>query len=337
MWFPLFPDSASTFANNVDALFYFLVSVAAIFSIGIFLCILVFAVKYRRSKHPKAAHIEGSLPIELTWTIIPAGIAMVMFIWGAVVYLGYGNPPKDCLQMYGVAKQWMWKFQHPEGQREIDELHVPIGRDVAVTLISQDVIHSFFVPAFRVKMDVLPNRYRTVWFHPTRTGRFHLFCAEFCGTMHSGMIGEVVVMEPGDYQAWLASSAEGSLASSGEKLFRHFGCISCHRADSGARGPDLADLYGKTVHLTDGTVLIADDNYIRDHILGPRPPAKVVAGWAPIMPAFRGQVNEEEMLQLVDYIKSLKSNPLNVNPQAPIPDEEQRKRNPNVQPQVVHP
>lgn len=335
MWFQLFPDRASTFATRVDALYFFLVAISAFFTLGIFLSILVFAIKYRRSKHPKAAMIEGSLPLEITWTVIPTAIAMVIFVWGAVLYFGWGRPPRNSLQLYGVAKQWMWKFQHSEGQREINELHVPVGRDVTVTLISQDVIHSFFVPAFRVKMDVLPSRYRTLWFHPTRTGSYHLFCAEYCGTQHSGMIGQVVVMEPKDYQAWLASGGEGSLASSGEKLFRHFGCISCHRADSGARGPDLAGLYGKTVHLADGSSVIADENYIRESILNPK--AKIVAGYQPIMPVFQGQVNEEQMLELIAYIKSLAANPLNVNPQAPVPDEEQRKRDPNVQPQVVHP
>jgi cytochrome c oxidase subunit II len=335
MSFRLFPERASTLANHVDALYFFLVAIFLFFSIGIFLCILIFAIKYRRSKHPKAAVIEGNIALELTWTLIPTAISMVIFVWAAIIYFEYSRVPKDSLQLYGVAKQWMWKFQHPEGQREINQLHVPVGRDVSVTLVSQDVIHSFFVPAFRVKMDVLPNRYRTVWFHPTRVGTYHLFCAEYCGTMHSGMIGQVVVMEPGDYQAWLTGSGEGSLSSSGEKLFRHFGCISCHRADSGARGPDLAGLYGKEIHLTDGTTARADENYIRDHILGPRPDAKLVAGYAHIMPVFRGQVDEEQMLQLVSYIKSIELNPLNVNPNAPIPDEEQRKRNPNILPQVV--
>lgn len=339
MWWtdvPLFPVRAATHADKVDPLYFFLVAISIFFSLLIFLTITVFAIKYRRSVHPQAEQIPGSLVVETTWTIIPLGIAMIIFVWGASVYYSYGAPPKNALRVYGTAKQWMWKFQHSDGQREIDELHVPVGRDVAVTLISQDVIHSFFVPAFRVKMDVLPNRYRTVWFRPTRTGTYHLFCAEYCGTAHSGMIGDVVVMEPADYEAWLASGGEGSLASSGEKLFRHFGCISCHRDDKGARGPDLAGLYGKEVRFQDGTTATADENYIRDHILGPRQPNRLVAGWQNIMPVFRGQVNEEEMLQLIAYIKVLQANPLNVNPNAPIPDEEQRKRNPNVEPQVIH-
>jgi len=340
MWndFPLWPARASNFADRVDPLYLFLIAVTVFFSVGIFLTITFFAIKYRRSKHPQAEQIEGSLPVEATWSIIPLAIAMVIFVWSASVYFSYAAPPKNALRIYGTAKQWMWKFQQADGQREINELHVPVGRDVAVTLISQDVIHSFFVPAFRVKMDVLPNRYRTVWFRPTRTGTYHLFCAEYCGTSHSGMIGWVVVMEPADYEAWLAAGGEGSLASSGEKLFRHFGCISCHRSDKGARAPDLANLYGREVHFQDGTTTIADDNYIRDRILGPRPPDKQVAGWQKdIMPVFRGQVNEDEMLELIAYIKALQQNPLNVNPNAPIPDEEQRKRNPQVEPQVIRP
>jgi cytochrome c oxidase subunit 2 len=339
MWtdFPLFPVRAATHADKVDPLYFFLVAIAVFFSVGIFLTITVFAVKYRRSVHPQAEQIEGSLVVEATWSLIPLAIALFIFVWGAAVYYSYGAPPKNSLRVYGTAKQWMWKFQHPDGQREINELHVPVGRDVAVTLISQDVIHSFFVPAFRVKMDVLPNRYRTVWFRPTRTGTYHLFCAEYCGTSHSGMIGWVVVMEPADYEAWLAAGGEGSLASSGDKLFRHFGCISCHRADKGARGPDLAGLYGREIHFQDGTTATADENYIRDRILGPRPPGRLVAGWQQIMPVFRGQVNEEQMLELIAYIKSLQQNPLNVNPNAPIPDEQQRKRNPMVEPQVVRP
>jgi len=337
MWtdFPLFPARAANFADKVDPLYFFLVAITVFFSVGIFLTITVFAIKYRRSVHPKAEQIGGSLVVEATWSIIPLGIAMMIFVWSAAVYYSYGAPPKNALRVYGVAKQWMWKFQQPDGQREINELHVPVGRDVAVTLISQDVIHSFFVPAFRVKMDVLPNRYRTVWFRPTRPGSYHLFCAEYCGTAHSGMIGYVIVMEPADYEAWLASGGEGSLASSGEKLFRHFGCISCHRADKGARGPDLVGLYGREVHLQDGSTLIADENYIRESILAPK--AKVVAGWQPIMPVFQGQVNEEQMLELIAYIKSLQQNPLNVNPNAPIPNEEQRKLNPQVAPQVIRP
>ncbi len=332
MWqnLPLFPAQASTLASKTDALYLFLLAVTAFFTAIIFLMILVFAIRYRRSKHPVAVPIEGNNRLEAAWSFVPLVIAMAIFVWGAAVYFSYASVPRNALQVYGVGKQWMWKFQHADGQREINELHVPVGRAVAVTLISQDVIHSFFVPAFRVKMDVLPNRYRTTWFQATQTGTFHLFCAEYCGTQHSGMIGQIVVMEPADYEKWLTEHGEGSLASSGEKLFRHYGCISCHRADSGQRGPDLAGLYGKQVFLSDGRTILADENYIRESIVEPK--AKIVAGFQPIMPTFQGQVTEDEMLQLVAYIKSLKQMPLNVNPKADIPSEEMRRRNPEVQP-----
>jgi cytochrome c oxidase subunit 2 len=207
----------------------------------------------------------------------------------------------------------MWKFQHPGGQREINALHVPTGRPVKVTLISQDVIHDFFVPAFRVKQDVLPNRYVTSWFTPTTPGTYHLFCSQYCGTKHSEMVGQVVVMEPEAYAEWLASGkAEGSLASQGEKLFQEFGCTTCHRPDSGARGPNLAGLYGRPVRLSDNRVVLADDNYIRESILNPN--AKVVNGFQPIMPTFQGVVSEEGLIQITEYIKHLSvqdADPLN--------------------------
>jgi cytochrome c oxidase subunit 2 len=324
MWtaLPLFPERASSMASRVDALYIFLVALTAFFSVGIFLAIFYFAIKYRRAKHPNAEQIGGSLAVELTWTIIPLGIAMVIFVWSTSLYYSYARPPRDALQIYGIAKQWMWKFQHADGQTEINQLHVPLGRDVKVTLISQDVIHSFFVPAFRTKMDVLPGRYRTVWFRPTRAGTYHLFCAEYCGTQHSGMRGQVVVMEPAEYEAWLSRGGD-YIASAGERLFRHFQCIGCHRADSGARGPNLAGLFGKTVHLADGKTLLADETYIRESILLPK--SKLVAGFQPIMPVYQGQINEEELLRLVTYVKWLQLNPLNVNPKAPVPPPEEFK------------
>jgi cytochrome c oxidase subunit 2 len=225
-------------------------------------------------------------------------------VWGAVVFFHAQRPPKGAIEIYAVGKQWMWKFQHMDGQREINELHVPIGQPVKLTMISQDVIHSFFVPAFRVKQDVLPGRYTTVWFQATKTGKYHLFCAEYCGTQHSGMIGSVVVMEPAQYQAWLAGGGgEGSLAQSGEKLFQDLACNTCHRSDSGARGPDLAGVFGSQVTLQGGQKLAADEAYIRESILNPQ--AKLVMGFQPIMPTFQGQVSEEGLMQLVAYIKTL--------------------------------
>jgi len=301
---PLFPEQASTVAPQVDYLYLFLVLVTTFFSLLIALLILFFAIKYKRTPGRQAEQIHGSTLLEIVWTVIPLGISMVIFVWGAALYFHIQRPPANALQIYGVGKQWMWKFQHPGGQREINSLHVPTGRPVKVTLISQDVIHSFFVPVFRVKTDVLPSRYTSTWFEATQPGTYHLFCTQYCGTKHSGMIGEVVVMKPEEFQSWLESGkAEGSMAANGEKLFQQFGCITCHRSDSGARGPNLAGLYGRPVRLQDNRVIVADDNYIRESILNPN--AKVVSGFQPVMPTFQGVVSEEGLLQIIAYIKSL--------------------------------
>lgn len=306
MWknFPLFPERASALASQVDGLYFFLMAVSAFFTLLIFVMIFVFAVKYRRSVHPHAVQIEGSLPLELTWTLIPLGISMIFFAWGSLIYFQEGRVPKGAMEVYGIGKQWMWKFEHEGGQREINQLHVPIGRDVKMILSSQDVIHDFYVPAFRIKADVLPGRYVSTWFHPTKTGTYHLFCAEYCGTMHSGMVGEVVVMEPAAYQAWLSGGgAMGSLSANGQQLFQQLGCATCHRFDTQGRGPNLVGVFGKPVLLEDGRTVLADENYVRESILNPG--AKIVAGFKPIMPTFQGQVTEESLMALVAYIKSL--------------------------------
>jgi cytochrome c oxidase subunit 2 len=310
---PLFPEQASSVAGQVDAFYLFLVLVTTFFSLLIALLVLYFIIRYRKSPDRQAIQIHGSTLLEIVWTVIPLGISMVIFAWGAVLYYHIENPPTNALEIYGVGKQWMWKFQHPGGQREINSLHVPTGRPVKVTLISQDVIHDFFVPAFRVKQDVLPNRYVYSWFTATRPGTYHLFCSQYCGTNHSAMVGEVVVMKPEDYAEWLASGkAEGSLASMGEKLFQEFSCTTCHRPDSGARGPNLQGLYGRPVRLCDNRVVVADDNYIRESILNPN--ANVVAGFQPIMPTFQGVVSEEGLIQITEYIKHMsqqESEPIN--------------------------
>jgi cytochrome c oxidase subunit II len=301
---PLWPERASTMAGNVDALYIFLLVVTGTFTLLIFVLIAVFAVKYRQKPGRSATQIEGSLALEATWTLIPFGLFMVMFVWGAMIYMDEAQPPKNAMDVFVVGKQWMWKLQHPEGVREINQLHVPVGRDVRLTMISQDVIHSFYIPSFRIKQDVLPGRYSTIWFHAIKPGRYHLFCAEYCGTMHSGMIGEVVVMEPADYSAWLSGgSGEGSMASTGQKLFQELGCSSCHRSDTQGRGPNLVGVYGKPVLLDTGSVVVADDNYVRESILNPG--AKVVSGFKPIMPTFNGIVSEEQVLSLIAYVKSL--------------------------------
>ncbi|HEY3304170.1 MAG TPA: cytochrome c oxidase subunit II [Candidatus Binatia bacterium] len=303
---PLFPEQASTMAPRVDALLYFLTAVSIFFASLIFIFIVVFAVKYRRrSDAEKAPQIEGSIPLEIFWSVVPLGITMVMFIWGALVYFDMSSPPAGALEINLVGRQWMWKAQHAEGQSEINELHVPAGLPVRLTMTSEDVIHSYFVPAFRIKMDVLPARYTTIWFHPTKAGEYRLFCAEYCGTLHSGMIGRVVVMEPADYQRWLGEGATGtSMAEAGAELFRRLGCGVCHRASDTGQGPALAGLFGKSVKLEGGGSALADEGYIRESILEPH--AKVVAGFPPVMPTFKGLVSEDGILQIIAYLKSLR-------------------------------
>ncbi len=302
--FPLWPVAASTGARNVDALYVFLVLIAGFMSAAIFTMILIFAMRYRRRAGVQAEQIEGSTALEITWSVVPLGIFMVIFAWGAVIYFQERTPPRGANEVYVVAKQWMCKLEHEEGQREINELHVPVGRDVKLIMTSQDVIHSFYIPAFRIKQDVLPGRYTTAWFRATKPGVYHLFCAEYCGTQHSGMIGQIVVMEPAQYQAWLSGGTpSGSLAQNGETIFQQLGCPTCHRSDVQGRGPNLQGVFGKPVLLEDGRTLVADENYVRESILSPS--AKVVKGFKPIMPVFQGLVSEEQLTALVAYIKSL--------------------------------
>ena len=301
--FPLWPPQASSGAANVDALYVFLLLLSSFVCLAIFGLIVVFAVKYRRRPGVAAEQIEGSTALELTWSIIPFFIFLFIFAWGAVIYFQERTPPRGATEVYVVAKQWMWKLQHEEGQREINELHVPVGRDVKLVMTSQDVIHSFYIPAFRIKQDVLPGRYTTAWFHAIKPGTYHLFCAEYCGTSHSGMTGEIVVMEPADYQAWLSGGPAVPLAVSGQKLFSEMGCSTCHRSDVQGRGPNLVGLFGKPVALEDGRTLTVDENYLRQCILNSR--GQTVKGFPPIMPVFQGLLSEEQVNALVAYIKSL--------------------------------
>jgi cytochrome c oxidase subunit II len=305
----IFPEQASNFASEVDYLYLFMVAVTVVFTLGIFAAVFYFAVRYRRrsdTEIPVAIH--GSMLLEVAWSVIPFGITMVMFGWGASIFFKESRPPDNASQIYIVAKQWMWKLQHPEGQREINELHIPVGRPVKFTMTSEDVIHSFFIPAFRTKQDVVPGRYSTVWLTPTKPGKYHLFCAEYCGTKHSGMIGWVYVMEQNEYQEWLNGGAPmGSMAEKGGKLFDDLACSNCHKQDGSGRCPSLVGLYRKHVQLADGRVITADDAYIRESIL--QPDSKVVAGFQPLMPTFQGLVTEEGVVQLIEYIKSLSPKP----------------------------
>jgi len=315
---PLFPEQASTMASRVDALYFYLLAVSAFFSLLIALSVVYFAIKYRRrSESELPTGVAGSLKLEIAWSVIPLLIALSFFFWGAKLFFAMNRPPNNALEVYVVGKQWMWKIQHADGQREINELHVPVGRPVRLTMTSEDVIHDFFVPAFRMKKDVLPGRYSLAWFQATRPGRYHLFCAQYCGTKHSAMIGWVDVMTPADYQTWLSGGAASeSLASAGAKLFQQHACNTCHRPDSLARGPNLEGLFGRQVQLADGRTLVADESYIRESILQPN--AKLVAGFQPIMPTFQGLLSEEELLQLVAYVKSL-SKPASAGGAATLP------------------
>lgn len=292
-------------AGQVDALLLFLVAVCAFFAGLIFVLVTVFAIKYRRrNADEKPRPIHGSLGLELTWTIIPLALAMVMFGWGAWVYISLSSPPADAMEIFVVGKQWMWKLQHSDGHREINELHVPVGRTVKLTMTSEDVIHSFFVPAFRIKKDVVPGRYTTAWFQATKTGEYRLFCAQYCGTSHADMIGRIVVMEPSAYEAWLRGGGlTESPAEAGLRLFQQFGCVGCHLPDGKGRAPSLVGLFGKKVTLTTKQTVIADEAYIRESIVDPQ--AKVVAGYAPVMPTFKGLINEDGLAQIIAYIKSL--------------------------------
>lgn len=302
--FPLFPEQASSVAKYVDGLYLGLVAITGAVSLLIWIVIFYFAIKYRRRPDNELAQEqEPPAALEMTWTIVPLIIFIGIFVAGAWVFFRIQRVPSNALEVYATGRQWMWKFQHPTGQREINTLHVPVNRPVKITMASEDVIHSLWFPAFRVKNDVLPNRYRTMWFQATKTGRFHIFCAEYCGTLHSGMIGWVEVMEPTEYQRWLAGGSEGSLASQGEVLFQKFACNTCHTNDATGRGPVLAGIAGKAVPLASGQSVVADDNYIRESILNPT--AKIAAGFQPIMPTFQGQVSEEDLIRLIFYVKSI--------------------------------
>jgi cytochrome c oxidase subunit 2 len=302
---PFLPEQASSFAGDVDNLTFFLVGMATFFTVLIAVMVIGFAIRYRRrSPDEVGASFDNSALLEITWTVIPLVVVLITFVWGARVYFRIYRPPADAVQYYVTGKQWMWKTQHPTGQREINELHVPVGRPVKLLMTSEDVIHSFFVPAFRVKADVVPGRYTSLWFTPTKTGRYHLFCAEYCGAEHSRMIGWITVQEPEEYQAWLQTVPTlGVPTAAGERLYAQLGCNTCHRAGADAKGPDLGGLFGRAVTLADGQTVVADETYLRESIL--RPGAKVVAGWQPVMPSFQGQISEENVLELINYIKSL--------------------------------
>lgn len=301
----VFPQQASNFAGRVDALYFFLVGVTAFFSTLVVALVVVFAIRFRRRDEAAVGkRVHGALALELLWTAVPLAIAMTIFVWGASVFFAMSRPPSNAMEIYAVGKRWMWKFQHVTGQREINELHLPVGQPVKVLLGSEDVIHSLYVPAFRVKMDAVPGRTTTLWFTPTRPGRYHLFCAEYCGQKHSGMIGWVEVMEPGDFQTWLAGGATTTnMAEAGRKLFVDLACVTCHREDAQGRGPALEGVFGTRTRLLGGGTALVDEAYLRESIVNPQ--ARIVEGYQPLMPTFQGLVTEEQINQLIAYIKSI--------------------------------
>jgi cytochrome c oxidase subunit 2 len=317
---PLFPEQASTLAADVDALYFFILAVTAFVAILVTVVVIYFAAKYStRDPMKVGARIHGSIPLELAWSIIPFLITIVIFVWSASVFFDLQRPPDQTLEIYATGKRWMWKFQHLAGQNEINELHVPAGRPVKVTFTSEDVLHSLFFPAFRTKADAIPGRYSSVWFTPTVIGEHHLFCAEYCGTNHSGMVGKVIVMEPTAYEAWLSGNVGGgTLAARGERLFGDLACNTCHLNDGRGRGPSLANKFGTAERLASGATVAVDEAYVRESILTPQ--ARLVEGYQPLMPTFQGLVSEENVMALVEYVKSLRTGGTAVSRAEPFAD-----------------
>lgn len=303
--FKFMPEAASEFAKDVDLFYYFLCGLTVFFTLVISLGVLYLAVKYRRRSHlDRPEEVHGNNVLEITWTVIPFILAMIIFFWATHLFFQYARTPKDAMEILVTGKQWIWKIQHPDGKREVNELHIPAGQNIKLTMTSEDVIHSFFIPAFRTKMDVVPGRYTATWFRPEKPGKYHLFCAEYCGTEHSEMVGSVYVMPPAEYEAWLAGGGSRvSPVAAGEKLFADLGCVTCHSAESGSLGPNLVGVFGSEQPLNNGQTVIADENYIRESILNPN--AKIVEGYQPVMATFKGLVSETQLMQIIAYIKSL--------------------------------
>jgi cytochrome c oxidase subunit 2 len=304
MNFRLFPEQAAAGATESDWLFWGLTAASVFICALVFLPLCWFAIKYRRGRAVNR-HLPDypSWKLEVVWTTIPLILMMGLFAWSAEIFFHMETPPVGAIEVNVVGKQWMWKLQHPEGAREINELHIPRGKPVKLTMTSQDVIHDFYIPAFRMKQDVVPGRYTTEWFTPTKAGRYHIFCAQFCGTSHAAMIGWVYVMEPQDYQNWLAQGSREPLAARGEALFHTLGCSGCHSPSSKIHAPPLEGVYGHLVPLETKEFVVADDRYIRDSIL--LPASQIVAGYQNLMPSFKGHISEEEIMEVIAYLKSI--------------------------------
>ncbi len=313
MWnFPLAPPPASNWAALNDTIFYALCILSAFFTFIVGFFVVFFSVRYRTgTRADRSRPVYEDLRLELSWTIIPLIMALVMFYFGASLYVQMKEPPKNCEDIFVIGKQWMWHIEHRNGVRENNELHVPLGRPVKLTMISQDVIHDFYIPAFRSQWMVVPGRYTSIWFTPTLVGEYHLFCNMYCGTQHSEMGGKVVVMSERDYQQWLANQGETSLPmtmeQAGARLFNKVGCVNCHTAVDNPRAPSLVGIYGKPQTFSNASPQRADDEFLRTAIL--RPYDKLVSGYGETMPAYAGQLSEEDVLNLVAYIKTMGTNP----------------------------
>lgn len=313
------PESASTLAPRVDHIFWVLLAVSVFLVVGLAIANLYFLVRYRRgSPAPRPPLRISPDTVETTWIAATTVVFVSFFFLGARVYLDEERAPLGAMAIHVVARQWMWDVRHENGHREFNELHVPLGQDVRLIMTSEDVIHSFFVPAFRLKQDVVPGKEVSMWFRPTRAGTYHLFCAEYCGTKHAGMTGEVVVMPPNAYASWLATgNPPMEVASRGRELFTRYNCSGCHDQPAAVHAPPLERVYGSLVPLSDGRSIRADEAYLRDSIL--LPTKDVVAGYAPIMPSFQGVMPENDLLDLIAYLKSLPALAAHAPATAPSP------------------
>ncbi|WP_428484791.1 cytochrome c oxidase subunit II [Rhodopila sp.] len=300
----LWPPSASAAAVDTDHLILAFTVLTLVLVLPIFVGFTWFAIVYRNGRPANRKHAEShSERIELSWMIIPFLLTLFFFVWGAWSFDTHRHPPANAMQISAIGRQWMWKFEHPGGQAEINNLHLPAGQPIVINMISQDVIHSLYIPAMRIQMETLPDRYTLIWFNSDRPGTYRLYCSEYCGTDHSNMDGLLTIMKPADYQAWLAQSSSGqSLASAGKALFASYGCSGCHNQQSTVRAPTLAGFYGKPVALADGRTVTADDSFIRGSILDPNKNA--VAGYKQVMPSMKGLMSEDDLARVVAYVKA---------------------------------
>ena len=304
MNFPIIPEQASTIAMRIDIYFYFLVVLCSILTIGIFTAMIVMAVKFRKKEGEDRPSVPlENMMLEIAWTIIPTIILFGLFVWGTWIYADYLNEPEGGVEFDIVGKQWMWKVQHSNGSREVNDLHIPIDTPIKLTMTSQDVLHDYYIPAFRVKQDVVPGRFTRLWFEATKLGEYHIFCAEYCGTEHSYMKGRVTVMTKEDYALWLEGGPKKSPQEAGEFLFTQMGCITCHSGRADSRGPSLDGIFGTDVTFVNGTTVTRDEEYLRESIM--ESTKQIVEGYTALMPSFKNQLTDEDVMNLIAYVKSL--------------------------------